>query len=86
MHQEMLCRKEIVMTPSQLAPLKCHYSTMNSTFLKIGPFKLEQASDNPPINIFHNVISDAEIKVIQKLAQQRVYNFVYFYINAYPKI
>lgn len=69
---EMLCRNEIGQTSRQLAQLKCKYVTNKSPFLKIAPLKLEEAHLKPYIVIYHDVMYDAEIELVKKLARPRV--------------
>ena len=69
---EQLCRNEVSRTPKELAPLRCRYVTNNSAFLKIAPLKLEEAHLKPYIVIYHEVLYDAELDVIKKMAKPRV--------------
>lgn len=68
---EKLCRGDIGPEPSLLAQLKCRYVTNKSPFLTIAPLKLEEASLNPYIVIYHDVIYDNEIELIKKMAKPR---------------
>lgn len=52
--------------------LYCYYKDNNNPFLKLGPFKAEEAYPDPKLIIFHDVMSDDEIETIKKLAQPRV--------------
>lgn len=70
-HYDKLCRGEVGQEPQLVAQLKCRYLT-NKPFLKIAPLKLEQASLKPNLVVFHDVIYDNEIDVIQKLSKPRV--------------
>lgn len=69
---EKLCNGEIERDPQTLAKLKCRYDTDGSPYSKIAPFKLEEASLNPYIVIYHNVISDQEIEVLKELTKPKV--------------
>lgn len=69
---EMLCRGEIGQSPLKLAPLRCRYVTNRSAFLRIAPMKVEEAHKNPDIYIYHEVMYDNEIELIQRLAKPRV--------------
>lgn len=66
------CKGELVKSPQELSKLKCYYSSVDSYFLKIAPIKVEQANINPPIVVFHDIVSDKEIELIQKLAIPKV--------------
>lgn len=59
-----LCRREIQQTPVAQAPLRCTYITNDIPFLKIGPIKVEEASIDPYIVTFHDVLYDSEIEYI----------------------
>ncbi|KAI4458951.1 prolyl 4-hydroxylase alpha subunit [Holotrichia oblita] len=61
------------MQPSDeiLAELKCGYMDNGNPFLKIAPFKVEEAYLDPQILIFHDVMADDEIATIKALAQPR---------------
>lgn len=58
-------------TPEQLRPLRCRYTDNNVPFLKIGPMKLEEASKEPYIVVYYDVIFDSEIELIKKMARPR---------------
>lgn len=68
---EALCRNEVHPEPAIMAKLHCRYVTNNSPFLKIAPLKLEEAYHRPDIVIYHDVIYNKEIEVIQQLAKPR---------------
>ncbi|CAG5107262.1 Similar to phy-2: Prolyl 4-hydroxylase subunit alpha-2 (Caenorhabditis elegans) [Cotesia congregata] len=68
---EMLCRGEVPMSPQLQKDLRCRYIDRGIPFLKIAPFKEEEAYLDPRIVIYHDVISDAEIDTIKRLAQPR---------------
>lgn len=72
---EKLCRGELKPSPIQLAPLRCRYVTNNIPFLKLAPFKMEEAFLAPYIVIYHDVLSDDEITTIQGMAKPRVSGF-----------
>ena len=56
--------------------LDCTYasSTESLPFLKLQPIKREHISLNPPITVFHDVISDKEIELLKEIAQPMVPN------------
>lgn len=69
---EMLCRGEITPTERKLSQLKCRYARKSESFTIIAPFKEEEASLDPRIVIFHDVMTDEEIETVKHLAQPRV--------------
>lgn len=69
---EMLCRKDVGLSAAESSKLKCRYVTNRSPFLKIAPLKLEEAYLEPYIVIYHDVMYDAEIEVLKKMAKPRV--------------
>lgn len=69
---EMLCRGEITMPMSLQKELRCRYVDRGIPFLKIAPFKEEEAYLEPRIVIYHDVIYDDEIETIKRMAQPRV--------------
>ncbi|CAG9839196.1 unnamed protein product [Diabrotica balteata] len=70
-HYERLCRGEIKMPADLEAKLKCRYVTNNNPFLKIAPFKVEEAFINPNLYIFHDVMGDKEIETVKRLARPK---------------
>lgn len=74
---QKLCRKELVPTPAQEAPLRCKYITNDVAFLKIGPIKMEEASLNPLIVKFHNVLYEPEIEYIKSKSRPNVSFILY---------
>lgn len=68
---EALCRNDIVPDASVVSKLKCRYQSTNSPFLRIAPFKLEEASLKPYIVIYHDVMQDNEIELLKKMAKPR---------------
>ncbi|XP_012276583.1 prolyl 4-hydroxylase subunit alpha-2 [Orussus abietinus] len=68
---EMLCRAEATIPLEIQKKLKCKYVDRGSPYLRIGPFKMEEAYLDPRIVIFHDVIYDDEIETIKRLAQPR---------------
>ncbi|CAB3223330.1 unnamed protein product [Arctia plantaginis] len=49
--------------------LTCHYLSKNHPFLKIAPFKVETKHLNPDIFLFHDVLTDSEIRNIKELGR-----------------
>lgn len=71
-HYEQLCRGEVSLPPETVAKLKCRYVHHNKPFLRIAPFKVEEAFLGPNLYIFHDVMSDNEIETVKRLAHPRV--------------
>ncbi|KAJ8977990.1 hypothetical protein NQ317_004535 [Molorchus minor] len=70
-HYEMLCRGEIELPIEMKSKLRCRYINNNNPFLKIAPFKVEEAYLKPDLLIFHDVMSDSEIETVKRLATPR---------------
>ncbi|XP_059478272.1 prolyl 4-hydroxylase subunit alpha-1 [Neocloeon triangulifer] len=68
---EALCRGEGEVPPAKIAKLKCRYTTRNNPYFILSPIKEEEAYHKPNIWILHDVMNDAEIATIKKLAQPR---------------
>ncbi|GJQ82951.1 hypothetical protein Trydic_g5951 [Trypoxylus dichotomus] len=68
---EALCRGDMTVPHSVSSQLKCRYANNGNPFLRIAPFKIEEAYTKPRIWIFHDVMSDSEISTIKQLAQPR---------------
>lgn len=58
----LICQGKTVVTPKNLS---CYYTHHNKPHLRIGPFKTEELHYEPPIVMFHDIISDNEIEVLQ---------------------
>ena len=69
---EQLCRGEIELPVEVGKELKCRYLDNGKPFLRIAPFKIEEAYLKPMIWIVHDVMTDDEIATIKKLAHPRV--------------
>ncbi|XP_044263128.1 prolyl 4-hydroxylase subunit alpha-1-like [Tribolium madens] len=63
-----LCRGEISLSMEKASKLKCFYLSGNNHFLKIAPFKVEEAHHKPDIIIFHDVLANSEIATIKRMA------------------
>lgn len=68
---EQLCRGELSPPEEITSQLKCVYVNHGNPFLYLAPFKVEEVHFNPGIYIFHDVISDAEIETIKRMATPR---------------
>ncbi|KAI4458952.1 prolyl 4-hydroxylase alpha subunit [Holotrichia oblita] len=67
--KEEMEQGEIRPSDEILAELKCRYMHNGNPFLKIAPFKVEEAYLDPQILIFHDVMADHEIATIKALAR-----------------
>ena len=62
------CRGGFLRSPSVIKNLHCKFVSF-SKFSSIAPFKLEEASLEPHIVIYHNMMSDNEIKTVIELSK-----------------
>ena len=69
---ERLCRGDDGLPPERVAELKCKYVTHDIPFLKMAPFKVEEAHLDPYIVVYHDVIYDSEIEVVKKMSMPHV--------------
>lgn len=58
----LICQGKTIVTPQNL---HCYYTHHNNPYLRIGPFKTEELYYEPPIVMFHDIISDDEIEQLQ---------------------
>ena len=65
-----------MLDPKVEGRLRCRYVTNNVPFFFIQPVKMEEALLKPLLVIYYDVIYDAEIDVVKKLAQPRVTNYL----------
>ncbi|KPJ11197.1 Prolyl 4-hydroxylase subunit alpha-2 [Papilio machaon] len=68
---ETLCRGEMELPSQIVRNLKCSYLTKNHPFLKLAPIKMEQIYIEPDVFLYHEVMSDEEIKHIKNMARPR---------------
>uniref|UniRef100_A0A2M4BK34 procollagen-proline 4-dioxygenase n=2 Tax=Anopheles marajoara TaxID=58244 RepID=A0A2M4BK34_9DIPT len=64
-----LCRGESPRTAAEVSKLRCRYESNRVPFLKIAPLKLEEVSLDPFIVVYHQVISDREIKTFIEITR-----------------
>ena len=50
--------------------LKCHFLNMGNPYLLIGPFKMEEKSDNPFLVIFHDFLSKKETSLFRSVKKE----------------
>jgi prolyl 4-hydroxylase len=63
------CRGNLTRTPKETKHLRCRMVSF-TPFSKIGPFKLEEASIEPYIVVYHEVLSDKESDHLIALARK----------------
>jgi hypothetical protein len=70
---QALCRGEdlLQMSAERQNKLVCRY-VHHHPILRIAPVKEELVHDNPPIWLFHDVITDQQIEVFKSLALQKL--------------
>jgi hypothetical protein len=69
---EALCRnEEMEMSTLRQSKLKCRYIGYHP-LLKIAPVKEELVYDEPPIWVYHDVITDKQIDIMKNLAFPRL--------------
>ncbi|VDM95652.1 unnamed protein product, partial [Onchocerca ochengi] len=64
---EALCRQEISVNIKAQSRLYCYYK-MDRPYLRLAPFKVEIARQNPLAVLFHDIMSDEEARIIEMLA------------------
>ncbi|XP_012939002.1 prolyl 4-hydroxylase subunit alpha-1 [Aplysia californica] len=67
---EALCRDEITTRPKHR--LTCQYRTINHPILLLQPAKEETVHFDPWVVVYHDVVSDQEIRQIKQLATPRL--------------
>ncbi|XP_051172619.1 prolyl 4-hydroxylase subunit alpha-1-like [Leptopilina boulardi] len=70
---EMLCNGKIFLDAKIEKELKCRYIDRNIPFLRLAPFKEEEAYLNPRIVIYHDIIYNEEIETLKTLAKSQLY-------------
>ncbi|KAH8411173.1 hypothetical protein KR222_009647 [Zaprionus bogoriensis] len=48
--------------------LSCSYNFLNTPFLRLAPFKMEELNRDPHIVMYHNVLSDLEVEEMKDLS------------------
>ena len=59
-----------------MAKLKCRLDDRGDSFLKLQPVKIEEMHSEPDIWLFHDVISQNEMKIVRDLAAPIVRNIL----------
>ena len=74
-----LCRGEEINLTKPLEDPACLLTTNNDPYFLLAPLRLEVLSDNPPIHIFHQVLTEAEMRFMKTrvMDQLKVDNFIY---------
>lgn len=57
-----LCRGESQRPVAESSQLRCRYESNRTPFIRIAPFKLEELHLDPPVVMYHEVVSDGEIR------------------------
>jgi prolyl 4-hydroxylase len=70
MLMQKACRGNLTRSPAETKNLRCRMVSF-SAFSMIGPFKLEEASIEPYVVIYHEVLSDAEVDRLIEIARQK---------------
>ena len=70
----MLCRGESLAQTKPLQQNECRHSLMGDPYFTLCPLRLETLSDSPRITIFHDFLSDNEMKTMKHsiMAQMQV--------------
>ncbi|XP_041447702.1 prolyl 4-hydroxylase subunit alpha-2-like [Drosophila obscura] len=61
-----ICRSSHQNKPSRL---HCRYNATTTPFLRLAPLRMEELSLDPYIVVYHNVLSDAEIAEVERVAE-----------------
>ncbi|XP_041452407.1 prolyl 4-hydroxylase subunit alpha-2-like [Drosophila obscura] len=61
-----ICRSSHQNKPSRL---HCRYNATTTPFLRLAPLRMEELSLDPYIVVYHNVLSDAEISEVVRIAE-----------------
>ncbi|VBB33991.1 unnamed protein product [Acanthocheilonema viteae] len=69
---EALCRHEVPVSTKKQSLLYCYYK-MDHPYLRLAPFKVEIAQQNPLAVLFHNFISNEESRILELLATPKLY-------------
>lgn len=64
------CRGNLTRSSKEIKNLKCRFVSF-SPFSSIAPFKVEEASTNPLVLMYHEVLSEQEIHRLIELARQK---------------
>lgn len=69
---EMLCRRDLGLSPKETSKLRCRYVHKDNPYLFLAPLKEEEAFLDPRIVIYREIIYPNEIEIIKRLAAPRV--------------
>lgn len=81
----MACRGELERPLEILKKLKCKYISHHTPFSKLARLKLEEISLDPFVVVYHNVMYDSEIQILQNMAKP-VVNIQNCFLNFHQKI
>jgi hypothetical protein len=66
------CRNELQRNATEISMLKCRFLMTKSKFTILAPFKVEEMSVERKVLLFHDVLSDGEIKLLKLMARFNV--------------
>ncbi|XP_058444732.1 prolyl 4-hydroxylase subunit alpha-1-like [Malaya genurostris] len=69
---EALCRGDHQRPIADWSKMRCRYEFGRTPFLRIAPFKLEEVSFDPLIEVYHDVLSDKEIEKLLSLGRPKI--------------
>ncbi|XP_058444731.1 prolyl 4-hydroxylase subunit alpha-1-like [Malaya genurostris] len=67
-----LCRGEHQRPVADWSMLRCRYESSKTPFIRIAPFKLEEVSFDPLIEVYHDVLSEEEIENLLYWAKPKI--------------
>jgi prolyl 4-hydroxylase len=65
---QALCRGETLRSPKEEKNLRCYITNRGDPFLILQPVKVEVFNENPYVMMFHNLMSENEMKIYKELA------------------
>lgn len=68
----LLCHGEVLKSITELSKLRCRLDDNNVAYRLLAPFKIEELNQEPPVLVFHDIMSDAEIETMKDLATPEV--------------
>jgi prolyl 4-hydroxylase len=75
-----VCSGKVRKSAAEVSKLHCRYES-RTDFSKLAPLKLEEANLDPLIVVYHNVISDSEIRILKELAKPDLEQSVVIQLN-----
>lgn len=68
----LLCRGDVLKNITELSKLRCRFDDNNVAYRLLAPFKIEELNQEPPVLVFRDILSNAEIETIIQLATPEV--------------